>query len=995
MAGYTLGLDLGSNSVGWAVLDVEGESVVDVGTRVFQEGVDRDTKGAEVSKNETRRTARGARRGRKRRNYRKDKLLRMLVRHGLLPECSKELQRVFDLDPYLLRAKGLDEKLESYEFGRVLYHLNQRRGFWSNRKSGTSKEDGVVTKDATAIAESIKNSGSRTLGEYFAGVDSHEDRIRGHYTFRAMYEEEFEALWAKQVSYDGELFTDDLKKSIKDETIFFQRPLRWDPETIGDCELEEGEKRCPRADWHARRFRILQTLNNLKIINPDGTNLELDDEQRKIILAELCDKKEVKFSVLRKKLGLIESQTFNLEEGSFDKKKASLKGDEFVQQLRSNNALGKNGFEKLSESDVIEINDALNDDDIGDEELVGQLIEQYGFSEEQAVGVVNISLPTKYTHFSRLALQKLLPKLEAGLRTDEAVKAVYGDRKVAGKTEKSERLGAVPELRNPIVMKALWEVRKVVNAIIGEYGVPRKIKIEMARDVKGSAKERDEIRLKQWKNEQENKKAEEELKLMGIRNPSFNDRLKYKLWEECGKECPYSGKAISQHQLFGEQPDVQIEHIFPYSRSLDDSYMNKTLCYVNENRLKGNETPYEYYAHAKPEQWEGILQRIKRLPYAKRRRFWQKEVVLDKFIERQLNDTRYISKEVVKYLKQLGCIVMGTKGQVTSELRHQWGLNNILDYTGAGLKNRDDHRHHAVDAVVTAVVEQKHLGELAASKYDNCGVEFGEPWEGFREDVGEKINGIKVSHRVTRKVSGQLHEETSYGPTGVKDEKGQEVFVYRKGLEALTLPMVGKIVDPVVRGIVCERLKEFGVDPEGKGKIGKEVWKEPLFMKSKQGKGPEIKKVRIRDVFNNMIFIKDEDGKEYRAVAPGNNHHIEIFEYEDKKGQTKRDGRVVTLYEAVRRSRKGEAVICRDYGDGKRFICSLSQNELFMLKIGEDDELILHRIQKLSSNSQIYFRRHTFAGDLQENKGISKLPNTLEGYKVTVDPIGRVHKAND
>jgi len=995
MTGYILGLDIGSNSVGWVLLDVEGERIVDAGVRVFQEGVDRDTKGAEVSRNTTRRMARMARRTRKRRNYRKDKLFRMLVRHGLLPENKEELQKVFDMDPYMLRAKGLDEKLAPYEFGRVLYHLNQRRGFLSNRKSGKSKDDGVVKKSATELAQAMEASESRTLGEHFSRVNPHEKRIRGHYTFRAMYETEFDALWAKQQSCYPDLLNDPLKKAIKDETIFFQRPLRWDPETIGDCELEPGEKRCPRADWHARRFRILQTVNNLKLYNPDGTEGDLS-EHRETIIGELCNRKEVSFDSLRKKLGLIESQIFNFEEGAAEKAKAKLQGDEFVPQFKK--AIGAKAFKEFDDTDIIEINDALIDDNIADDELAAKLIQHYGFTEEQATGVVNISLPSGYTNFSRLALQKLLPKMEAGLRTDKAIEVVYGKPQAVGETKKCDRLGPVPELRNPIVMKALWEVRKVVNAIVREYGTPRKIKVEMARDVKGSAKERKEIRLKQWKNEQEKKRAEEELKAMGIRSPSFNDRLKFKLWEECGKECPYTGKPISQYQLFGEHPEFQIEHILPFSRSLDDSYMNKTLCHVNENVRKGNETPYEYYAGKHPDRWEQILQRIKRLPFPKRRRFWQKDVLLDSFIERQLNDARYISREVVKYLKQLGCIVMGTKGQITSELRHQWGLNSILDYTGAGLKNRDDHRHHAVDAAVTAVTEQKHLRGLAASKYDKAGIEFAEPWEGFREQLAEKVNGINVSHRVTRKVSGQLHEETSYGPTGLRDEKGQDIFVYRKPLEALTLTMVDKIVDPVVHEIVCERLREFGIDPDGKSKISKEVWKEPLYMKSKSGKGPRIKKVRIRDVFNNMIYLKDNEGKAYRAVAPGNNHHIEIFEYKDKKGNTKRAGRVVTMYEAVRRSVNGEPVIRRDYGDGKRFVCSLAKNEMFMLEVG-DGKHVLHRVQKLIQDGRIVLRPHTYAGKISgsDNPPIvqRKNYNTLKGYKVTVDPIGRIHRAND
>ncbi len=262
MQSYTLGLDIGSNSIGWALVDPKNEKIVGAGVRVFQEGVDRDTKGAEISKNATRREARGARRSRKRRNYRKDKLLRMLVRAGLLPAEQEELEKKFETDPYILRAKGLEGKLKAHEFGRVLYHINQRRGFWSNRKTSKSKDDGVVIKEATELSKAIKGAGCRTLGEYFSKADPHEYRIRGHYTFRSMYEEEFEELWKTQAQYH-DVLTDELKRQVKDETIFYQRPLRWDPETIGDCDLEPGHKRCPRSNYFARRFRILQTVNNL------------------------------------------------------------------------------------------------------------------------------------------------------------------------------------------------------------------------------------------------------------------------------------------------------------------------------------------------------------------------------------------------------------------------------------------------------------------------------------------------------------------------------------------------------------------------------------------------------------------------------------------------------------------------------------------------------------------------------------------------------------
>lgn len=476
---------------------------------------------------------------------------------------------------------------------------------------------------------------------------------------------------------------------------------------------------------------------------------------------------------------------------------------------------------------------------------------------------------------------------------------------------------------------------------------------------------------------------------MNILNPRRDDIIKYNLWEECGKICPYTGKTISQAALFGSNPEFQVEHILPYDRSLDDSYMNKTLCHVIENRKKGNQTPYETYSPDE-EKYEQIKQRIKVLPWPKRRKFLKKEINLDECINRELNDTRYICKEVVGYLKELGVSVRGTKGRITSELRHQWGLNSILDLSSSDMKNRDDHRHHSIDAVVVAVTKNEHLRKLAKSKYSKNDSSFPQPWPNFREELEEKVKHIDVSHRATRKVSGALHEETSYGPTGKED-----TFVYRKKLEDLTGPMVSKIVDPIVQQIVQERLLKNGIDPDKDKKIPKEVWNEPLYMRTtKSDKKVQIKKVRIRDIFNKMILLKDKSGKPYRAVAPGSNHHIEIIEYTDKKGNVKRVGKVVTMFEAVRRNRKGEPVVQKDHGPNTKYVCSLAINDMVMLpnKKGEKD---LYRVQKMSINKQIYFRSHTAATIDDDTTLIRKQASLFDGHKVTVDPLGRIYPSND
>ena len=997
MASYTLGLDIGSNSIGWALVGEKGERIINLGVRVFPEGVDRDTKGLEKSKNARRREARGARRIHQRRNRRKQQLLSVLQAAGLLPKSDSELRSLFQKNPYELRKKALDDRLEPFEFGRILYHLSQRRGFKSNRKSGKAKEDGVVIKGANALQTEMDQKGCRTIGELFAGLNCDEQRIRGRYTFRSMYQSEFDLVWAKQEELYPDVLIAELRRRVRDEIIFFQRPLKPSDDLIGKCELEPDQNRCARGDCYARRFRMLQDLNNLRIENSDGSEDKLTHEQRKTLLDELGEKKDLTFDKVREKLGLMETQLFNLEQ---EGKIKTLKGDIFAATMRNKNAFGRKGWDAMDEQQKIDLNTAFVE--LEDDELHETLKSQYGLNENQIERAMKLALPQGYMSFSRKAIQKLLPFMEQGHLTSEAIeKAGYSRDKTASGTEVT-RLPPPPDLRNPIVQKAMVEVRKVVNAIVREYGKPGSIIIEMARGVQGSAQQREELHWKMLENEKRNEEARKRLiEDIEINKPTRDDIIKYKLWEECGKMCPYTGKHICQTALFGENPEFQVEHILPYDRSLDDSYMNKTLCEVHENiHVKKGQTPFEAYSHDQ-EKYEEILERVNKslIPYPKRKKFWQKEIDLEQHISRELNDTRYICREVVSYLKQLGAYVKGSRGKITSELRYQWGLDGIFDELGT--RRDDDHRRHAVDAVIVGVTKNEHLRRLAKCKYSLSAEAFDPPWGDFREEVREKVRHIKVSHRVQRRVSGALHEETSYGATGKKDENGQDVYVYRKPLDALTPAMVEKIVDPVVRELVKNRVTEKGFNVKGgeRRKIPKEVWKEPLYMKTrKSDKKVLIKKVRIADVFNNMLAIKDESDNVYRYVAPGSNHHIEIFEYKDSKGRTKRDGVVVTMFEAVQRSQRGEPVIKRDHGPYRKFICSLARNELFNVKMSDQTEL-LHRVEKMSESSGIILRPHTYGGVCKDTDKppliLRRSPNTLLGSKVSLDTLGNKWASND
>lgn len=198
----TLGLDLGPNSIGWALIDDQEGRVLGIGTRVFPEGVDNFDSKKEKPRNEDRRDARMMRRQTRRRAARRRRLRQTLIEIGLLPENPHEQEAVIGQDPYALRAKALDQPLSRFEMGRVLLHLNQRRGFESNRKKEQARDAEAkgILAEMSGLDSAIKTSGARTLGEYLhrkAEQLTHmkrqdDDHIRNRHTLRRMLRDEFD-----------------------------------------------------------------------------------------------------------------------------------------------------------------------------------------------------------------------------------------------------------------------------------------------------------------------------------------------------------------------------------------------------------------------------------------------------------------------------------------------------------------------------------------------------------------------------------------------------------------------------------------------------------------------------------------------------------------------------------------------------------------------------------------------------------------------------------
>jgi CRISPR-associated endonuclease Csn1 len=1088
---YILGLDLGVQSVGWAIIRIDDENPVAVehcGVRCFDSGTGVKSEieqGKDEPRNFKRRSARQIRRNQWRRKRRTLKLFNILRNHNLLPigngigdfpqqrqeiinHLDKQLAENFSLLdnridahllPYKLRAFALDRELPPFAFGRVLLHLSQRRGFLSNKKTAPKNEDeGQIKKEISQLQNEINEKGFRTLGEYFASLDPEEKRIRQRWTGRSMFIREFNEIWKAQAALNSNL-TDELRKKIYG-VLFFQRPLKSKKGSIGKCELEPQHRRAPAASAEAQKFRYWQKILDLKVQKPDGFLRDLSrEEQDKLADAlELSEKQT--FSAIRKLLGLTKPKgayRFNLETDGVKEIRGNSTSTRIGEILKErwfsvdNETIdetekSKNVASALpkTEKDAL-ISEILQFEH--EDALTRRLEKRFKFDTNTASQLAAIRLEDGYVKHSKTAINKLLDvMIDRRICYATAKKEIYGKDDANEATfeflpqilkslnKKNLNNADIPffkdDLRNPIVLRTLTEVRKVVNAVIRKYGKPKMIRVELARDMKKSRSERDMDNKKNHANEAKREAARSQIiKETGNIEPKPIEIKKIILAEECNWECPYTGKQITVVNLLGAEPQFDIDHILPFSRSLDDSYTNKTLCEIHENRhVKKNQTPFEAYG-GDPQRWHEILTRVSNFrgthASIKLQRF-KMETIPDNFPSRMLNDTRYISRLAGDYLGLLygGKVdadgklrIQTSSGGMTAYLRGEWKLNAILA-DGGDRKNRTDHRHHAIDAVVIALNNMgtvKKLSEAAERASDmhlhrlfvKGGIEL--PMENFVAQVRAAISNINISFRANRRVSGGFHDDTNYSPPikGFnKIGKQVEYRHIRKPLQNMSKDEIENIVDPSIKRLVKEKLERLGGDTR------KFTEEELPYISTKSGRIIPIRKARIRKVIGTMT-LAPTTAKE-RHVAPGTNHHIEIFEVFDDSGNVKKlDWRCVNLFEAVQRVKLKRRVIAdsNHYGDGTptQLKFSLAKGEYVRATLPNEDTVLL-RVCKIS-DGDISLCLHTDArieslrkeknskdqqSDFQKYRitSIKKL-NQFKLHKVTVDLLGCIHPAND
>ena len=980
-----LGLDLGSASIGWAVIEEKDANtkIIALGSRIIPydgtEGQD-FAKGTGESRNSLRTKARTARKGYDRYQLRRKYLVDVLIKNGMMPD--ENLKSLPKIQLWELRNKAVSENISKQEFGRLLLWLNQKRGYKSSRSDANlDKKDTEYVATVKSRFEKIKDL-NLTIGEYFYNELKNNEyfRVKENIFPREAYIEEFDKICVKQKEYLN--LTDALIAQIRNEIIYYQRPLKSQKGLVSVCDFEGfwtknknekevfvGPKIAPKSSPLFQIAKILENVNNIKLSSKKGETIKLTATEKEQIFEHLNNNEKLTATDLFKILGknkkeftvskqlekgiqgnvtktaiakcLSENETYknllklelNIIETSdfgylYDKKTGEVLNEKNKKYVDAK--IEKEPFYQLWHT-IYSINDTV--------ECSNALQKNFGIDSETAEKLANIDFnKSGFGNKSAKAIRKILPYLMEGSFYSEAMSyAGYDHSNSLTKDENLQRKIldelkpiAKNSLRQPIVEKILNQMINVVNAIIEKYGKPDEIRIELARELKQSKDERNETDKAMSKRQRENAVIEERLKEYGKR-ATRNNIIKYRLYEEIDNQdkklnavCIYCGEPISFTQAI-DGSEVDVEHIIPKTKLFDDSQSNKTLAHRRCNSTKGDMTAYDFMKTKTQQEFDDYIERVNRLfsnriiGKAKRDKLLMSaDKIPDNFIDRQLRESQYIAKKAREILQTVCYNVWSTTGTVTAELRHLWGWDDItmnlqmpkykelnlidtVEWESEHGKNkhskevikdwtkRDDHRHHAIDALVVACTKQgfiQRFNTLNASKTrEDMKKEIEQRSEQYKEklsllekyiisqtplsvsEVENAVSQILISFKAGKKVAVKGKRKT--GKRGNKKVVQENIIVPRGALSEESVYGKIKIIEknkpvkylfenpdlifkPRIKILVEERLKMFEGDAKQKAKQAiASLKKEPIYLDKE-----ETKKLEYGTCFKEEYVMK-------------------------------------------------------------------------------------------------------------------------------------------
>ena len=962
--GKILGLDLGTNSIGWALVDKDANKILGMGSRIIPyngtEGQD-FAKGTGESRNSLRTKARGIRKGYDRDQLRRKYLVETLIKNGMMP--NENLKSLPKMELWELRNRAVTTNISKQELGRLLLWLNQKRGYKSSRSDANlGKKDTDYVKEVKTRFEKI-TALNFTVGQYFYNELKNDEyfRVKDNIFPREAYIEEFDKICARQK--DHLELTDELISKIRNEIIYYQRPLKSQKGLVSICEFEGfltknkdgkeffvGPKVAPKSSPLFQIAKIWENVNNIKLSSKQGEEIKLTLEEKQKVFDHLDNSEKLTVTDLFKILGKKKSEftvTKQIEKGiqgnitkyaisrilgKNESYKNLLRLDfKIIETDKSGELLDKRTGEIKGEKPVGYIDQKVESEpfyqlwhtiySINDtQECSNALQKRFEIDAETADQLAAIDF-SKYAfgNKSAKAIRKILPYLMEGDMYSEAMSYAGYDhcnsltkgenlsRKLLDKLNPIEK----NSLRQPIVEKILNQMVNLVNTIIERYGKPDEIRIELARELKQSKEERSNAERSMNQRHRENENIRKRLAEYGLR-ATRNNIIKWRLYEEIDNQskklnaiCVYCGQAISiTEAIIGAEVDV--EHIIPKSKLFDDSQSNKTLAHRRCNSQKKDMTAYDFMKTKPQEEFQAYVERVnmlfanKTITKAKRDKLLMPEdKIPNDFIDRQLRESQYIAKKAREILQTVCYNVWSTSGTVTAELRRLWGWDDITmnlqmpKYKELGLTEivewesehgkkkhskevikgwtkRDDHRHHAIDALVIAFTEQgfiQRFNTLSASKtredmqqeIEQCTRQYKEKLSLLEKyitlqcpigvaEVEKAVADILISFKSGKKTAvfgkrkvgkrgnkkvvqtniivprGALSEDSIYGKIKTAEKNKSLKYLFEN-------PHL--IVDPHIRSLVEERLVKFENDLK---KALASLKKGPIYLDTEKSK---------------------------------------------------------------------------------------------------------------------------------------------------------------
>ena len=861
MARKVLGLDLGVGSIGWCLItldnDEKPQSILGMGSRIVPLSTDdatEFTQGKAITKNKMRTVARTIRKGMDRYQLRREALKKVLREHGMLPDESLIKLPLLELWELRARAATSGGQLSLTELGRVLLHINQKRGYKHAKadeaaeaeaegKSKSKKEKEGYVAQVKGRSQALKEKG-QTIGQHFAEElrANQQTASRGvYYTYRIKeqvypreaYIKEYDRIMAEQRVFYPQLLTDELIQRIRDRIIFYQRPLKSCKQLVSTCEFEKkervvqvkrinkdgveelvertitiGPKVAPKSSPIFQVCKVWESIQNIRLYYPDGTERKLEQEEKQKLFDYLQKNDKLSLTALRKVLKIKPKDKLwcdkLLDKGIAGNTttailRKALKGYEQYEGL-----LRFDLKNKVDEDGVIRpiVDESYQSEPLyklwhilysieDKDDMRSALVRQLGIKEEDLDDGLMDALykidfvKQGYGNKSAKFICKLLPHLQEGKMYSKAAEAAgvrHSDSMTAQERDERSLLETIPlleknALRQPVVEKILNQMINLVNALKREYGEIDEVRVELARELKMSREEREQVLSNNRKRKGKNETIAKRIAEYGL-TPTKSRIQKYRLWQESDECCIYCGKHVDVVQfLRGEE--IEVEHIIPRSILFDDSMSNKVCACRSCNQEKGNRFAMEYI---QSKGWEqSYIERVnslfhdKKISYSKRQHLLMlPENLPEDFIERHLRLSQYISREAQGILRKGIRLVSASEGSVTAKLRQLWGYDNILRdlnlerYRSMGeteevkVEHRDgartderikdwskrkDHRHHAIDALVVACTQQRYIQRLNSVNA-----------EADRQEMDAFIKEQQQEHKLSKKEKLSLLE---------------------------------------------------------------------------------------------------------------------------------------------------------------------------------------------------------------------------------------------